>query len=187
MDMAPAPDIAEAILDIPFKYHLTVTKKLVQLGVDMIWIGDDVGAQHTMIISPDQWREFLKPRMKQYIAELKGLNPNIKIAYHSDGNIYPIINDLIEIGLDVLNPVQPGSMDPAKIKAEFGKDLCFWGTIDEQHTLPFGTTEDVRDEVRRRLATIGANGGLIIGPTHHVQLDTPMENVFAMVEEIKRG
>jgi uroporphyrinogen decarboxylase len=183
-DFALNPEIAEALLDIPYHYHLTAAKKLVQMGVDMIWIGDDVGAQNNMIISPKMWRRFMKPRMASFIAEIKAINPALKVAYHSDGQIYAIIPDLIEIGLDVLNPVQPASMDPVRLKQNYGDKLCFWGSIDEQHTLPFGSAADVRDEVITRLQTLGKNGGLILGPTHHVQLDTPMENFWAMVKTI---
>ncbi|MRS03270.1 hypothetical protein EG832_08625 [bacterium] len=183
-DFALNPDLAETILDIPYRYHLTAAKKLARMGVDMIWLGDDVGAQNVMIISPKMWRRFLKPRMANFIAELKAINPAIKVAYHSDGNIYPIIPDLIEIGLDVLNPIQPASMDPAKLKQDFGDRLCFWGSIDEQHTLPFGTPADVQSEVITRLKTLGKSGGLILGPTHHVQLDTPLDNFWAMVNTI---
>jgi uroporphyrinogen-III decarboxylase len=132
------------------------------------------------------WRHFFKPRMAHFIAELKAINPQVKVAYHSDGNIYPIIPDLIEIGLDVLNPIQPASMDPARLKQEYGDRLCFWGTMDEQHTLPFGSAADVQNEVLQRLQTIGKNGGLILGPTHHVQLDTPMDNFWAMVNGITK-
>jgi uroporphyrinogen decarboxylase len=178
------PELAEHILEIPYRYHLTAAKKLVEMGVDMIWIGDDVGTQNRMLISPKHWRRYLKPRMANFISELKALNPDVKVAYHSDGYIDPIIPELIEIGLDVLNPVQPASMDPAKLKKDFGQKLCFWGSIDEQHTLPFGTPEDVRAEVLTRLRTIGKDGGLILGPTHHVQLDTPMENFWAMVDTV---
>ena len=138
-----------------------------------------------MLISPQQWRHIFKPKMANFISTLKKINPNLKVAYHCDGNILPIIPDLIEIGLDVLNPIQPASMDPAKIKKDFGDKLCFWGTLDEQHTLPFGTPKDVENQVKERLKTIGKNGGLILGPTHHVQLDTPMENFWAMVNTIK--
>ena len=151
----------------------------------MIWTGDDIGGQSAMMLSPALWRRLFKPRMAKFFAELKRLNPNVKIAYHSDGVIHPIIPDLIEIGLDVLNPVQPACMDPVQLKREYGGHLCFWGSIDEQHTLPFGTPADVREEVRTRLATLGKGGGLILGPTHHVQLDTPMENFWAMVDTIK--
>ena len=185
MDLVLNPDLAERIFQIPYDYHLTAAKNLVQMGVDMIWVGDDVGCQQNMIISPEQWRQIFKPKLANFISELRKINPDIKIAYHSDGNIYPIIGDLIEIGLDVLNPIQPACMDPAKIKKDFGDKLCFWGTIDEQYTLPFGTTEEVRNEVIKRLKTIGEGGGFIIGPTHHVQLDTSLENFWAMVNTIK--
>lgn len=185
MDFVLDPDLAERILEFPYRYHLTAAKRLAAMGVDMIWTGDDVGSQRSMMISPDLWRRFLKPRMAEFYREVKLVNPAIKIAYHSDGAIQPIIPDLIEIGVDVLNPVQPASMDPASLKSEFGDRLCFWGSIDEQHTLPFGSPEDVGREVKLRLSTIGKGGGLIIGPTHHVQLDTPLENFKAMVQAIR--
>jgi hypothetical protein len=95
-----------------------------------------------------------------------------------------LLLDMIEIGLDVLNPIQPASMDPGQIKKQFGDKLCFWGSIDEQKTLPFGTAKEVEAEVLLRLETIGKNGGLILAPTHHVQLDTPLENFWAMVDTI---
>jgi uroporphyrinogen decarboxylase len=185
MDFMEDPDRAEAILDIPFRYHLRVAEELTRMGVDMIWTGDDVGMQQGMLIAPETWRRFLKPRMALLFARIKAINPSVKIAYHSDGCISPIIPDLMEIGLDVLNPVQPRSMDPAQLKREFGKKLCFWGTIDEQYTLPFGTAQEVKREVIDRLSTIGRGGGLIIGPTHHVQLDTPLENVQALVDAVR--
>ena len=184
IDMAMNPDLANYLLDIPYHYHLTAAKKLVELGVDMIWTGDDIGSQNEMMISPRMWRKYLKPRMAHFISELRAINPEIKIAYHSDGNVLRIIPELIEIGIDVLNPIQPASMDPARVKAEFGKQLCFWGSIDEQHTLPFGSAADVAAEVSQRLNTIGQDGGLILSPTHHVQLDTPLENFWAMVDTI---
>lgn len=184
-DLALNPELIDRILEIPYQYHLTAAKRLAELGVDMIWIGDDVGAQHKMLISPSMWRRMLKPRMATFIAELKHINPDLKIAYHSDGNILPIIPDLIEVGLDVLNPIQPQSMDPAQVAAAFGDRLCFWGSIDEQYTLPYGTPAEVGQEVRNRLDTLGKHGGLILGPTHHVQLDTPMENFWAMVDAIQ--
>jgi uroporphyrinogen decarboxylase len=181
MDLITRPDLAEQILDIPYRYHLCAAKKLTEIGVDMVWIGDDVGTQKGMLISPQSWRQFLKPRMAEFVSELKNINPDLKISYHCDGDILAIIPELIEIGIDVLNPVQPACMDPALVKQHFGSKLCFWGTIDEQFTLPFGSTDDVRTEVLERLATIGKGGGLILSPTHHVQLDTPMDNFWAMV------
>ena len=140
----------------------------------------------SLLISPETWRKHLKPRLAAYFSTLKGINPDMKIAYHSDGNILPIIPDLIEIGLDVLNPIQPRSMEPAEVKKKFGDRLCFWGSIDEQYTLPYGSPAEVEAEVKTRLETLGHRGGLIIGPTHHVQLDTPLENFWAMVNAITR-
>lgn len=183
-DFLTNPELAERILDIPYQYHLAAAKKLVAMGVDMIWTGDDVGAQRGMLISPNTWRKFFKPRMASFFSELKAINPAVKIAYHSDGSIYPILPDLVEIGLDVLNPVQPASMDPALLRKLYGDRLCYWGTIDEQHTLPLGSPEDVRAEVQNRIEMVGNRGGLILGPTHHVQLDTPLENFWAMVDAI---
>jgi uroporphyrinogen decarboxylase len=185
MDFLVNPELVDRLLDIPDHYHRTAAKRLVEMGVDMIWTGDDMGGQQAMVISPQLWRRFFKSRMARFIAECKAINPEVKVAYHSDGCILQIIPDLIEIGLDVLNPVQPASMDPAELKKLYGNRLSFWGTIDEQHTLPFGSADDVRKEVLRRLRTIGSNGGLILGPTHHVQLDTPMENFWAMVNTIR--
>jgi uroporphyrinogen decarboxylase len=184
MDFVQNPDLADCLLEIPYRFHLAAAKKLVEMGVDMIWIGDDVGTQQSLLLSPKHWRKFLKPRLANFISELKKINPGVKVAYHSDGMIYPIIPDLIEIGLDVLNPIQPACMDPARLKKDYGRKLCFWGTIDEQYTLPFGSPESVRAEVIQRLKTIGVQGGLILGPTHHVQLDTPMENFWAMIRTI---
>jgi uroporphyrinogen decarboxylase len=185
IDMATNPDKANRVLDIPYSYHKIVTQRLVSLGVDMIWLGDDVGGQNAMLMSPRMWRQYFKPRMADLIASLREINPHIKIAYHTDGVVYPIILDLIEIGVDVLNPIQPMAMDPVKIKKEYGRNLCFWGSLDIQQTLPFGTPEQVKAEVITRLKTIGRGGGLLIGPTHNLQLDTPLENFWAMIETIR--
>ena len=149
------------------------------MGVDIIWTGDDMGGQQGMLISPEMWRKYLKPRMGKLYSELKSINPDLKIAYHSDGNIYPIIDELVEIGLDILNPVQPKCMDPHYLKKRYGKNLSFWGTIDIQETLPFGTPGQIEDEVKDRIKNMGPGGGFIISPTHHVQIDTSIENFFA--------
>lgn len=187
MDLIEDPELVGRILDIPQRYHTTVCRRLVELGVDMVWLGDDIGAQNSMIMSPAQWRAVLKPRFAALIADLKSINPALKIAYHTDGYVEPVISDLIEIGIDVLHPVQPACMDPAALKRQFGDRLSFMGTVDEQHTLPFGSVEDVRREVEERIRTVGRNGGLILGPTHHVQLDTPIENLLALVETAKHA
>ena len=116
----------------------------------------------------------------------KKKNPNVKIAYHSCGNIMPIIPELIEIGLDILNPIQPRAMDPAEVKKKFGKNLCFWGGIDIQYVLPFGTRKEVEDEVKLRISQLDGNGGLILSPAHNIQVDTSIENVLALYEAAQK-
>ena len=187
VDFLLDPDLAERILDFTYCHHLVAAQKLAELGVDMVWLGDDFGSQKAMLISPEVWRRFFKPRMAQMIASLKRINPQVKVAYHSDGFIYPIIPELIEIGLDVLNPIQPAAMDPVQLKQDFGDKLSFWGSIDLQHTLPYGTPAEVHSEVLTRLSTLGRDGGLILGPTHNVQLDVPLENFWEMVNTITQS
>lgn len=185
MDFIINPGLAEEILNIPYHYHLAAAKKLTEMGVDMIWMGDDVGTQKAMMFSPQIWRKFFKLKMANFISEIKKINPALKVAYHSDGVIYPIIPDLIEVGVDVLNPIQPAAMDPYKLKKEYGDKLCFWGTLDEQYTLPFGSPDEVKKEVLSRINLVGKQGGLIIGPTHNIQLDTPISNFWVMVDAIR--
>lgn len=187
MDLIENPELAGRILDIPYNYHLAAAGRLVGMGVDMIWLGDDVGSQHGMIMSPAMWRAILRPRLSAFIRTLKDINPAIKVAYHSCGNITAIVGDLVEIGVDVLNPIQPACMNLEHLAQAYGDKLCFWGSIDEQQTLPFGSPEDVRREVEARIKVLGRHGGLILGPTHHVQLDTPMENFWATVDAITHG
>lgn len=186
IDFIVNPDIVNALFDIAWKYHFSVAEKLVNMGVDMIWIGDDVGAQNRMLISPEIWRKYFKEKMGIFISLLKKINPEVKIAYHSDGYIIPIIPELIEIGINILNPIQPRSMNPVEIKKKFGDKLCLWGTIDEQNTLPLGNPETIRNEVAERIRTVGRDGGLILSPTHNIQLDTPIENFLAMIEAIRQ-
>ena len=121
------------------------------MGVDMLWTGDDIGSQRGMLIAPDTWRRFFKPRMAELVSRVKAIKPDLLVAYHTDGDVREVIPDLIEIGIDVLNPVQPACMDPAELKRDYGDRLLFWGSIDEQGTLPFGSPQDVADEIRLRV------------------------------------
>ena len=185
--MALDEDYTHALFKKMMQFPLQAGLKMIDMGVDMVWLGDDVGMQNCMMMSPDTWRKFLKPHLKEIISAYKKRNPNIKVAYHSCGNIMPIIPDLIEIGLDVLNPVQPMAMDPAELKEKFGHQLSFWGSICIQQTLPNGTVEDVRNEVKLRVETLGKGGGLILSPAHNVQADTPVENILAFYAAAKEA
>jgi uroporphyrinogen decarboxylase len=179
MDMVIHKDFAHELFERLTGYGLVAGKEMVAQGVDVLWLGDDFGTQRTMLISPGMWREFIKPRYARLVAAFKEQNPDLKIGYHCDGYLEPIIPELIEIGLDILNPVQPLSMDPSELKRKYGDVLSFWGTLDTQRTFPFGSPEDVAREVRERLRTVAPGGGLILCSSHRVQPDTPLENIKA--------
>ena len=186
IDFAADEELANRILDIPYKYHLYAGKRLVELGVDMVWTGDDVGGQDGMVMSPEMWRKYLKPRLAHMWSEFKSINPDIIIMYHSDGNIDPIVDELVEIGMDVLNPVQPKCMDPYRLKKRYGKNLSYFGTMDIQETLPFGTPEDVEEEARERMKYMAPGGGFVLAPSHHVQIDTTLKNFFAFWDSVEK-
>ena len=177
------PDSADRILDGLHKIRMEEARLLCEAGVDIIYDGDDVGTQKGMMMSPQMWRRFLKPRYSELIdlCHKKG----VFFHFHSDGWIEPIIPDLIEIGVDILNPVQPECMNPAKIKELYGDKLCFDGTIGVQSTLPFGSPEEVAQEVKERISTIGPTG-LILGPTHAMQPDVPVENILALYRTARK-
>jgi uroporphyrinogen decarboxylase len=148
-------------------------------------LGDDVAMQTGMLISPQLWRIWLKPRMVRIINAAKSIHPRIHIFYHSDGNPSAIIDELIEIGVTVLNPIQPECMNPAEVKKKYGDRLAFWGTMGVQSTLPFGTPEDVRAEVKLRMQTIGSGGGLLLGPSHMIEPEVPWENIIAFFNAVE--
>ncbi len=186
IDLQQEEEYVFALLDKIQAYSLSCGLKMIELGVDMIWTGDDFGTQTGMLLSPNLWRSVFKPRMAYLFESFKKANPEVKIAYHSDGSITPIIPDLIEIGMEVLNPIQPGArgIDLGALKSEYGEVLAFFGGVDEQEVLPFGDARRVREEVRLRIDQAATNGGFIIAPAHNIQPDTPLENVYAFFGEI---
>ncbi len=188
MDMMTEPDFAHALFDKVMQFPLSAGKKHIEMGADMLWLGDDVATQQNLMMSLSTWREFLKPRYAQLFAEYKKMNPAIKLAYHSCGNCEAILDDMAEIGLDVINPVQPAAMDPVKIKQRYGKRLALFGGLCVQYILPGGTPGDVRCEVRRLKAEVGRGGGYILAPAHNIQSDTPVQNILSFYEEaLKSG
>jgi len=186
VDLAVNRDFANKLLGKLYEFQLVTGTTLAEIGVDIIWMGDDFGTQASLLMSPEMWREFFKPLYAQLIGAFKDVNPEVKIAYHSDGNIEPLLPEFIEVGVDILNAVQPKAMDPAHLKKRFGQNLCFWGTVDIQEVLPFGTPEDVEQEVERRIRTVGPGGGLILGPSHNIQPDTPLENILAFYRAVEK-
>jgi uroporphyrinogen decarboxylase len=184
IDLYDNPDLATALLDTVNNTMIESACRLARSDVDILHLGDDVGSQRAMLMSPDTWRRWFKPRLADLIRAAKAVKPNMLVFYHSDGNIEPIIPDLIEIGLDILNPVQPECMDPAQLKREYGGDLAFWGTIGTQSTMPFGDPEEVRRVVKERIETVGPEG-LLLAPTHVVEPDVPWDNIVAFVEAVE--
>lgn len=185
MDMIEDPEMVECLLDKLLDLRIKMVRLGAEADVDVIMLGDDVAMQTGMFISPSQWRAWFKPRLAKIISEAKSIKPDIHIFYHSDGNVEPVIDELIEVGVTVLNPIQPECVDPAEIKKEFGHKVAFWGSIGVQTNLPFGKPEDVRNEVKLRMNTIGKNGGFVIGPTHFIEPEIPWENLVAMFDAIE--
>lgn len=184
IDFHDNADLAVAILDTVNNTMIEAARRLAQAGVDIMHLGDDVGSQRAMLMSPESWRRWLRPRLEALIGAAKRIKPDLLAFYHSDGYIEPIIPDLIEVGVDILNPVQPECMDPVKVKREYGDRLAFWGTIGTQTTMPFGSPEEVRRVVRERIETMGPEG-LLLAPTHVLEPDVPWENIVAFVEAVE--
>lgn len=185
VDLVAEKDIAHRVMDMSVEYHLKLGYELIDRGVDMLWLADDIGGEHAMLMSPDTFREMIKPKMAYMVGELKNYNPGVKVAFHSDGYIEPVIEDMIEIGIDLLNPIQPESMDPAALKRRYGSRIGLWGTVSVQDTLPFKGPDDVVSEVRERIQTCAYDGGFLIAPTHNIQLDVPLENIDAFYHAVR--
>lgn len=180
-NMAAEPRAVHKLLDKVTEYRVAYAEKVVEMGFKVAHHGDDLGTQAQTLFSRKMFREFVLPRLDQCWEPYR--RAGIPVIMHSCGNIIDFLPDLIEIGLRVLEPVQP-VMDLALLKREFGKDLVFWGGIETQNILPFGTPEQVKAMARETIRTLGAGGGHIIAPSQEVMNDVPIENVKALVETI---
>jgi uroporphyrinogen decarboxylase len=153
--------------------------------VDVIAEGDDYGSQTSLLISPVMFRKLLKPRLKVLFEHIKQMAPQVRIFFHSCGSVRPLIPDFIELGVDILNPVQIGAagMEAVALKRDFGRELVFWGGgVDCQTVLPYGTPEQVKDDVRRNIEALASGGGFVFNSVHNIQPDVPPENILAMWE-----
>lgn len=189
MNMAMDRDFARALLERISGYCKQLMGPFLdELGdnVDIIKIGDDLGTQESLMISPKMYRDILKPVHADFIAFIKE-RTSAKVLFHSDGDVAPLIGDFIEIGIDILNPIQTsaGKMsDLHSIKKHYGKNIVFCGGIDSHRILPHGSVAEVREEVRRVIEALGPGGGCMIGAVHTVMNDVPPENVLAMVDAV---
>jgi uroporphyrinogen decarboxylase len=189
MDLVEKPEIPLYIMDRLTEVYLENTRRVLELAggrLDMVYFYDDVGTQNSLMVSKKMWEKYVRPYHVKIIELAHKYGK--PVMYHTDGAIYPLIPDFIEMGVDVLNPLQPDAkgMEMQKIKDEFGDKLTFHGGVDIMRTLPKGKPEQVVAEVKERVKVLGKNGGYILCSSHHIQPDTPIENVIAMYEPALR-
>jgi uroporphyrinogen decarboxylase len=190
-DFAADPDLVKMIMDKIVALKVEYWERaLAEVGeyIDVAFEGDDVAGQDRLLISPKTYREILKPRHKEIFQAIKKAAPHVKIHFHTCGAIRPLIPDLIEIGVDILNPVQISAtgMDPFELKKEFGKDLAFWGGgVDTQNVFSTGSPQEVRDDVKRNIDALAPGGGFVFNTVHNTQADVPPENFMAMWETLQ--
>jgi uroporphyrinogen decarboxylase len=186
MDLMLDEKAANLLLDKVFAFNFEVYEAMLQhIGdyIEVVEFCDDLGTQKNLILSPDLYRKFLKPRHKAFVAMLKKNVKHAKILIHCCGSIYDIIPDFIDIGIDILNPVQPlaENMDSAILKKEFGKDICFQGGIDLQRAM-IGNVKEVENEVKKRIKAFAPGGGYVLSPSNNLSSDVPLENIFKLFE-----
>jgi len=182
--------LAEAIMDKLLEYHLGFwehTLPLVGKYIQIAKMSDDLGHQQGLLISPELYRKVVKPRQKELFSFIKK-RTGAKIYLHSCGSIAMLMQDFIDCGVEVINPVQPlaKGMNTAKLKIDFGDKMSFWGGIDVQQVLPFGSPSDVRHEVRKRIKDLASGGGYIAAPSHNILLDVPAENIVTLYQSVRQ-
>ncbi len=185
IDLTLEPEYACCIMDNIMKFVMDDAMCTLEAGqgeYTFVEYNDDVATQRGMLISPMMWRKYVKPRMAIFCKLVHSFGAKVK--YHSCGSIYDIIPDLIEIEVDILNPIQTlaANMDPFKLKEKFGKELCFHGAIDIQDLLPNASKQQVKEYVQRIIEIVGKNGGYILAGSHTIQADAKVENIIAMIE-----
>lgn len=184
IDLACDSEIGRVLLDEVAEIISSLCKKVASCGVDIIWMGDNFGTQRDLMMSLTMWRRWFKPRLAKVIEDVRTVNPDVLVAFHSDGNISKIIPELIEIGIDILNPIQPEVLNPTFIKNIYGYRTALWGGIGTQTTMPFGSPKEVRQIVKEFIQNLGKEGGFLISPTHIVEPEVPWENIVAFIEAV---
>jgi uroporphyrinogen decarboxylase len=182
LDLLQRPDWAHFLLDRLTELACRNAETLATAGIDVLALDDDVGMPGTMIISPAMWRTFFKPRLARIVQAARAIKPKLPVLFHSDGYFEPIIADLIEIGVNAINPLQPEYMDAVRIRRQFGPQLALWGTVGRQTTFSFATPAEIRQEVKERVETLG-RAGLILCPAYDIdEPDVPGANIAAFLE-----
>jgi uroporphyrinogen decarboxylase len=181
--MAGEEDWIEPINDKVEYFTTGIAESLVRAGVDAIWLGEDLGSQVSTLISPDMWRRIFRPRHERIIKRLKAINPELIVIMHSDGAVAPMLEDFIEMGIEVFNPLQPNvpGSDPQELADKYGGRINFFGGIDQQQLLPAGNMAEIEIEMKRRADILGKNGGYLMAPAHIIQADVSPETVEGML------
>ena len=182
MDMLSDEELAEAVFDMVEKMSTDRALIYAKAGVDILYLGDDIGMQHSIMMSEEMYSQWLYPRLKRLISKVKEVRPDIIVIYHSCGYIEPFINYLIDAGIDVLNPIQAECMEFKEIYEKYGDRISFHGTIGTQTVMPFGTPEEVKENVWGNLDIAGEKGGLMVAPTHLLEPEVPWANILAYAE-----
>ena len=182
LDTIERPAWAQCLLDRLAEQNMHQAVAFARAGVDLIQCGDDVANQNAMMFAPDTWRTMMHSRWAEIWAAVKAAHPATRIKYHSDGNILAIVDDLVDAGLDILNPVQPECLDADEIHRRYAGRLSFDGCIGTQSTMPFGTPDDVRARVKEVVDKFGQDGGLILAPTHVLEPEVPLANIDAFAD-----
>ena len=183
-DFILATDVLEALFDAILEITIRITERELEAfgrDVDVVRCGDDLGGQNGLQVSREHYLRYIRPRHAKFFRRVRELTP-AKLMFHSCGSIVDILPDLIDMGVDIINPVQVTArgMEPARLKREFGRDLVFWGGTDSQKTVPFGSVDEVRAMVERLIDTFGPGGGFVFSSCHNIQPDVPLPNVLAM-------
>jgi uroporphyrinogen decarboxylase len=186
-DLALNPEVAEAALERIYYFHESVIRRTLEAAkglIDIIYVAEDLGTQATLLMSPASFRRFLKPRMRKMIDLAHSYGA--KVMHHDDGAIRPLLPELIELGIDILNPIQwrCAGMGREELARDFGKSVIFHGGVDNQQTLPFGTPDDVKREVRDNIRIFRMGRGYVVAPCHNLQPNTPTANILAMYEAV---
>ncbi len=181
-DLVRRKDMAHYLLDRLTDLACRNAETLALAGVDVLALDDDVGMPGGMMMGPATWREFFRPRLAAIIAAARAIEPEVRVVYHSDGHFEPILDDLVELGVAAINPLQPEHMDALRIRRRFGSRLALWGTVGRQTTFSFATPEEIGDEVRMRIGSLG-RAGLVLCPAYDIdEPDIPWVNVAAFLE-----
>ena len=187
-DLIEAPSVADAALERIYYIHEALIRRIldeVAGRIDFVYIAEDLGTQESLLLSPALFRRFLKPWMARMIALVHSYG--VRVYHHDDGAIRPLIGDLIEMGIDLLNPIQwrCRGMEREGLARDFGASVVFHGGVDNQHTLPYGTPEDVRSEVAENIRIFGGCKGYVVAPCHNIQANTPTANILALYEAVR--